>query len=179
MSQTLLLNSDFNPISILPLSVVSWQHAVKLMFLDRVTVIETYPDQQIRSEHLTIEMPSVCVTKEYFNYKKAVKFSRQNLFLRDLYQCQYCADTFNTNDLTLDHVIPRSSGGKTVWENSVTACKPCNHRKGSKLLKPLRAPFKPDYYNLIGQWRNCTFHIGHPTWNKYLGIGDAAVNGWG
>ena len=90
MSQTLLLNSDFNPISILPLSVVSWQHAVKLMFLDRVTVIETYPDQQIRSEHLTIDMPSVCVTREYFNYKKAVKFSRANLFLRDLYQCQYC-----------------------------------------------------------------------------------------
>ncbi len=178
MSQTLLLNSDFNPISILPLSVVSWQHAVKLMFLDRVTVIETYPDQQIRSEHLTIEMPSVCVTREYFNYKKAVKFSRANLFLRDLYQCQYCADTFSTNDLTLDHVIPRSSGGKTVWENSVTACKSCNHRKGSKLLKPIRAPFKPDYYNLIGQWRNCAFHIGHPTWNKYLGIGDAAVNGW-
>ena len=178
MSQTLLLNSDFNPISILPLSVVSWQHAVKLMFLDRVTVIETYPDRQIRSEHLTIEMPSVCVSKEYFNYKKSVKFSRQNLFLRDLYQCQYCAETFDPRDLTLDHVIPRSSGGKTVWENSVTACKPCNHRKGSKLLKPLRAPFKPDYYNLIGQWRNSTFHIGHPTWHKYLGIGDAAVNGW-
>lgn len=172
---TLLLNSDFNPISILPLSVISWQHAVKLMFLDRVTVIETYPNRVIRSEHLTIEVPSVCVTKEYFNYKKAVKFSKANLFLRDLYQCQYCADTFDIKELTLDHVNPRANGGKTTWENSVTACKPCNFKKGSKLIKPLRPAFKPDYYNLIAQWRNRPFHIGHPTWNKYLGLDEDAV----
>ena len=102
MIDTLLLNSDFNPISVLPLSVISWQHAVKLMFLDRVVVIETYPGRLIRSEHLTLEVPSVCMTKDYFNYKKTVKFSRANMFLRDLYQCQYCADTFAVKDLTLD-----------------------------------------------------------------------------
>lgn len=174
-TDTLLLNSDFNPISVLPLSVVSWQHAVKLMFLDRVVVIETYPGRVIRSEHLTIEVPSVCMTKDYFNYKKTVKFSRANMFLRDLYQCQYCADTFDTKDLTLDHVIPRASGGKTTWENSVTACKACNYKKGSKLQKPLRAPFKPDYYGLIGQWKNRPFRVGHASWYKYLGIEEFAV----
>lgn len=176
MSDTLLLNSDFNPISILPLSVVSWQHAVKLYFLDRVTILETYPDRVIRSEHLTMEIPSVCVTKEYFNYKKTVKFSRANMFLRDLYQCQYCGDTFNTNELTLDHVIPRASGGKTTWENSVTACKPCNYKKGSKLQKPIRAPFKPDYYSLINQWKNKPIRHIHPSWLKYLGMEEAVVN---
>jgi len=175
MIDTLLLNSDFNPISVLPLSVISWQHAVKLMFLDRVVVIETYPGRLIRSEHLTLEVPSVCMTKDYFNYKKTVKFSRANMFLRDLYQCQYCADTFAVKDLTLDHVIPRASGGKTTWENSVTACKSCNHKKGSKLQRPIRTPFKPDYYGLINQWKNRPFRVGHPSWYKYLGIEEVAA----
>lgn len=170
MSDTLLLNANYEPISILPLSVINWQHAVKLMFLDRVTVLETYPNRVIRSEHLTLEIPSVCVTKEYFNYKKSVKFSRANLFLRDLYQCQYCEDTFDTKDLTLDHVIPRASGGKTTWENSVTACKPCNYKKGSKLQKPKRMPFKPDFYNLVNKWKNQGIRVNNPSWLKYLGV---------
>jgi hypothetical protein len=146
------------------------------MFLDRVIVIETYPGRVIRSEHLTIEVPSVCMTKEYFNYKKTVKFSRANMFLRDLYQCQYCADTFDTKDLTLDHVIPRASGGKTTWENSVTACKPCNYKKGSKLQKPKRMPFKPDFYNLVNKWKNQGIRVSNPSWLKYLGIEQQEVN---
>lgn len=170
MSDTLLLNSNFEPISILPLSVISWQHAIKLMFLDRVEVIEEYPNWVIRSEHLAINVPSVCVTKEYFNFKKGVKFSRQNLYLRDLYQCQYCDDTFTPKDLTIDHVIPRASGGKTNWENTVTACKPCNHKKGTKLWKPTRMPFKPDYYNLVNKWKNQGVHIRNESWYQYLGI---------
>lgn len=174
MLDCLLLNSDYNPISILPLSVVSWEHAVKLYFLGRVTILETYSDRIIRSEHLTMEIPSVCVTKDYFNFKKSVKFSRANVFLRDLYQCQYCAETFDKKELTLDHMIPRASGGKTTWENSVTACKSCNFKKGSKLWKPLRAPFKPDYYSLIAQWKNKNIHISNPGWCKYLGIEEYA-----
>lgn len=176
MHQTLLLNSDYNPISILPLSVVSWQQAIKLYFLDRVEILETYPGQLIRSEKLVMEVPSVCVTKDYFNYKKSVKFSRSNVFLRDLYQCQYCNETFGISELTLDHVIPRSSGGRTVWDNTVTACKPCNLRKGSKLWKPNRAPFKPDYYSLIAQWKNKPVHRLHASWFKYIGLEESVVN---
>ena len=85
MSDTLLLNQDYSPISILPLSVIGWQHAIKLMFLGRVNVIETYPNWLIRSEKLTINVPSVCVTKDYFHYKKGVRFSRYNMYLRDLF----------------------------------------------------------------------------------------------
>ena len=176
MSTTLLLNADFNPISILPLSVVPWEHAVKLYFLGRVEILESYPGRLIRSEHISMEVPSVCMTKEYFNYKKNVKFSRANVFLRDLYTCAYCEDTFDSRELTLDHVIPRASGGKTTWENSVTACKPCNYKKGSKLWKPKRGPFKPDYYSLIAQWKNRPVHVGHQGWYKYLGLEAEAVN---
>lgn len=170
MSDVLLLNQDFSPISVLPLSVISWQQAIKLMCLDRVQVLETYDDWVVRSASMAINVPAVCVTKEYFNIKKGVKFSRQNMFLRDLFQCQYCGDTFDPDDLTLDHVIPRASGGKTTWENSVTACKPCNHRKGHKLMKPLKMPYKPDYYNLVNKAKTLPFKVKHPSWYKYLGM---------
>jgi 5-methylcytosine-specific restriction endonuclease McrA len=170
MLHTLLLNADYKPISILPLSIVSWQHAIKLYFLSRVEILETYPNELIRSEHLIMETPSVCITKEYFNYKKTVKFSKSNIFLRDLYTCAYCNETFDRKELTLDHVIPRAAGGLTTWENSVTACRYCNSKKGHKLQKPLRAPFKPDYYSLVNQWKLQPFTVHHKSWIKYLGI---------
>ena len=122
MSDTLLLNSNYEPISILPLSVIDWQHAIKLMYLGKVRILETYSDWLIRSEHVTINVPSVCVTTDYFHYKKNVKFSRYNMYLRDLFQCQYCQEVFDFEDLTIDHVNPRANGGKTVWDNCVTAC---------------------------------------------------------
>jgi 5-methylcytosine-specific restriction endonuclease McrA len=172
MSTTLLLNQNYEPISVLPLSVISWQHAIKLYFLDRVTILETYEDKVVRSEYLSIPVPSVCVTKEYFNYKKAVKFSRTNLFLRDLYTCQYCDEVFQAKELTLDHVIPRMMGGKTNWENSVTACKSCNSDKGHKLKRPLREPYKPDYWNLLHKWKNRPIQVPNKGWYKYLGITD-------
>ena len=70
MSDCLLLNQDYRPISVLPLSVIGWQHAIKLMFLKKVHVLETYPDWIIRSENLAINVPSVCVTTDYFKYKR-------------------------------------------------------------------------------------------------------------
>ena len=178
---TLLLNADYKPISILPLSVTSWQHAVKLYFLGRVEILETYPDLPIRSEHLTMETPSVCVTKEYFNYKRTVKFNKSNLFLRDLYTCAYCNETFERKELTLDHVIPQALGGKTTWENSVTCCKACNNAKGTKLWAPTRKPYKPDYYSLIANWKHQSFRVTQKSWFKYLDIEEtveaASANG--
>jgi len=171
MSHTLLLNANYTPISVLPLSVIHWQHAVKLMYLGRVTVIETYPDWLIHSEKLAINVPSVCVTKDYFSYKQHVKFSRYNMYLRDLFQCQYCQEVFDFEDLTIDHVIPRAAGGKTTWVNSVTACKACNHKKGSStVMKPIRAPYKPDYYSLVNKWKKTDFTVKQASWNQYLGL---------
>ncbi len=170
MSDVLLLNSDYNPISVLPLSVISWQHAVKLYFLDRITILEEYDDWEIRSEHLTMRVPSVCVTREYMKFKKSAKYSRSNLYLRDLFQCQYCGDTFTYADLTIDHVIPRSEGGKTNWENTVAACRPCNHSKGSRRIKPLREPYQPNTHQLQKSWRARPVQVRHPSWYQYLGI---------
>jgi 5-methylcytosine-specific restriction endonuclease McrA len=173
----LLLNSNYEPISILPLSIINWQHAIKLMFLDRITVLESYEQHVARSSHLTINYPAVAVTKNYFNPRHNVRFSRANLYLRDLYQCQYCGDTFDSDELTIDHMIPRASGGKITWDNAVTACKTCNHKKGTKLWKPMRMPYKPDYYQLVNRWKNRHVRVEHPSWNQYLGIAQAAASG--
>jgi hypothetical protein len=153
MSDTLLLNSNYEPISILPLSVIGWQHAIKLMYLGRVNVLETYPDWIIRSERL------------------------YNMYMRDLFQCQYCSDVFDFDELTIDHVVPRAKGGKTNWENCVTACKPCNHHKGDKTnIRPLNMPYKPDYYALVKRWKNMPFTVRQESWNKYLGVDKEVVN---
>jgi len=170
MSDTLLLNSNYEPISVLPLSVINWQHAIKLMYLGRVHVLETYPNWIVHSERLALNVPSVCVTRDYFHYKQAVKFSRYNLYMRDLFKCQYCDDVFDYEDLTIDHVTPRSLGGKTNWENCVTSCKTCNHAKGSHLLLPKTKPYRPDYYSLVNQWRKIPFTVKQASWNQYLGL---------
>jgi len=170
MSDCLLLNQDYRPISILPLSVINWQHAIKLMFLKKVHVLETYPNWIVHSERLAINVPSVCVTTDYFKYKKHVKFSRYNMYLRDLFQCQYCEEIFDYEDLTIDHVVPRASGGKTAWDNCVTSCKSCNHHKGSKLMRPKNMPQRPEYYNLVNKWKGLPFTVKQESWNKYLGI---------
>ena len=96
--------------------------------------------------------------------------------MRDNGHCAYCGTHVERKEATLDHVQPVSKGGKTTWENSVTACKPCNYKKGHKLQKPLRAPFKPDYYSLINQWKNKPIRHIHPAWLKYLGMEEAVVN---
>lgn len=145
------------------------------MYLGRVTVLETYPDWLIRSERLTLNVPSVCVTKDYFAHKKHVKFSRYNLYLRDLFACQYCNEVGDYEDLTIDHVMPRVAGGRTTWENCVTSCKTCNGNKGHKInIKPMRMPYKPDYYNLVGKWKDTDFKVKQASWNQYLGL-DKAV----
>ena len=168
MSHTLLLNKDYNPISVLPLSVINWQHSIKLMFLGRIQVLETYNDWHVRSEKLTLNVPSVAVTNEYFNLRRKVRFSRHNIYLRDLYQCQYCEDTFDFKDLTIDHVIPRSKGGKSTWENCVISCKPCNVAKGSKLWNPRHEPKTPTYYHMAALRSRFPFHVKHASWLDYL-----------
>lgn len=175
MSDTLLLNSNYEPISVLPLSVINWQHSIKLMYLGRVTVIETYPNWLIRSERLAINVPSVAVTKDYFPHKKHVRFSRYNMYLRDLFKCQYCDEVQDYEELTIDHVVPRVDGGATRWDNCVTCCKSCNFNKGSKTnIKPRVVPYKPDYYHLVGKWKDMPFTVRQECWNQYLGV-DKAV----
>ena len=128
----LVLNADFRPLSYFPLSLWAWQDAVKAVFLDRVSVLSEY-ETEVRSPSVTMRLPSVIALKDYIPSARRPAFTRFNVFLRDAFVCQYCGDRQPAHDLTFDHVVPRSRGGRTTWENVVTACGDCNLRKGSRL----------------------------------------------
>src|SRR5262245_12993684 len=113
----------------MPHKIISWQDAITMMFLDKVEVLEAY-NEEIASPSLTIPMPAVVRLKRVASsMKRGVKFSRINVYTRDGFRCQYCGQKKRTDELNYDHVLPRVQGGKTVWENIVTACYPCNNRK--------------------------------------------------
>ena len=123
----LVLNADFRPLSYYPLSLWSWQDAIKAVFLERVNIVANY-ERAVRSPSFEMKLPSVVSLKTYVKPSTHPAFTRFNVFLRDRFVCQYCGAD---DDLTFDHLIPRSRGGQTTWGNVVAACSPCNLRKGS------------------------------------------------
>jgi 5-methylcytosine-specific restriction endonuclease McrA len=165
----LVLNADFRPLSYYPLSLWPWQEAIKAVFADRVTILAEY-DAVVRSQRSAMHIPSVVVLKDYIRPQKRVAFTRFNLFLRDEFCCQYCGAR---SDLTFDHVVPRSRGGLTSWQNVVAACAPCNLRKANKSLRQagmtLRStPRAPDveHMNAVGR-RFPPGHL-HESWLDFL-----------
>ena len=168
----LVLNADFRPLSYFPLSIWAWQDAVKAVFLDRVSVLSEY-EAQVHSPSITMRLPSVIALKEYIPAARRPAFTRFNVFLRDSFGCQYCTDALPAHDLTFDHVIPRSRGGWTTWANVVTACGPCNLRKGSKLPRecrmfPVQEPRQPTSWELQENGRAFPPNHLHESWRDYL-----------
>jgi 5-methylcytosine-specific restriction endonuclease McrA len=155
----LVLNADFRPLSYYPLSLWPWQEVVKAVFLERVDVVAHY-DQEVHSPSL----------RDYVHQDRPPAFTRFNVFLRDGFACQYC---HATEDLTFDHLVPRSKGGRTTWENIVTACAPCNLRKGGKFarhaaMRPHRRPRRPSMHELQHTGRRFPPHYLHESWMDYL-----------
>jgi 5-methylcytosine-specific restriction endonuclease McrA len=168
----LLLNADFQPVHMHPLSTVNWQEAIKAVISDRVTVIEEY-DQEIHSANQTWRLPSVIALKEYVSRDMTPTFSRYNVYLRDNFTCQYCGQEFETKHLTFDHVLPRHHGGISSWTNVVAACSPCNHRKGSKLtheakMFPINKPKQPTSWELYMRGKKLPHKHLHETWRDYI-----------
>lgn len=169
MADTLLLNSDAQPVSWLPLSTLTWQDAIKYMVLDKARVLEFHDDWIVHSANWETPVPSIMILTEYMKPKTGIRFSKGNVFLRDAYTCQYCGTRLEKNKCTLDHVLPTSHGGKTTFENSTTACGPCNAGKGAnKRIKPRSKPYKPDYWELVNKRKQMTFHVKDPRWNDYI-----------
>ena len=167
---TLLLNSDAQPVSFLPLSTISWQEAIKYMVLEKANVIAWHEDWIVHSTSWSTEVPSIMMLIEYMKPKTSIRFSKGNLFLRDSYVCQYCGSHLEKKHCTLDHVIPISLGGKTNWENSVTSCGPCNSKKSnSTKMKPAKSPYRPDYWELINKRKQIGFSVKDQAWLDYIG----------
>lgn len=145
MEKVLLLNLTYEP-----LKIINWKKAVTLLLLGKVEVVEEY-NREIHAVSFKIKLPSVVRLLKFVKWKKvAVKFSRQNIYERDNYSCQYCGRQMPPEDLTYDHVIPKSRGGKTVWTNIVTCCVDCNRKKGGRTpeeagMTLIRPPEQPKW----------------------------------
>jgi len=166
MEQVLLLNITYEP-----LKIINWKKEMTMLCLGKVEVTEQY-DRDIHSVSFTIKLPSVVrLLRLVKRPKSPVKFSRQNIYARDRYQCQYCGGRFAAEDLTYDHIIPKSRGGKTKWENIVTCCVDCNRRKGGRTpaeasMQLIRQPNRPTWVPAIRI--TISFHKVPDSWRDYL-----------
>lgn len=175
LSRALVLNASYQPIKL-----ISWQKALCLWFQGKVEVLEYHEAGAARSATSSFKLPSVMRLKRYIAPKRSpsrLKFSRENIYLRDNYTCQYCAKTFSAKDLTLDHVVPASKFGRKDWTNVVTACRACNHRKanrtplgaGMPLLNEPRIPSSlPTRHVLFAEFISENMPA---EWRAYLGVG--------
>ena len=137
--------------------------------MDRVNIVSEY-DQVVRSPSFEFRLPSVVCLKTYVKPAKFPAFTRFNVFLRDRFTCQYCG---GKHELTFDHLIPRSKGGITTWENIVSACSPCNLKKGGKLpaeahMWPANKPIRPSVNQLHANGRAFPPNYLHESWQDYL-----------
>jgi len=145
----LVLNSAYQPVNI-----VSWKDAFIKLYSEqaseRVEIISTYEDRVVRSANATHRMPSVVRHVKFSKTKKkALKFSRDHIWARDFGKCQYCGRDVPRSTYTYDHVIPKSRGGKTTWDNIVVACVECNGKKRDRTpqeagMRLRSKPIKPD-----------------------------------
>lgn len=150
--RALLLNASFQP-----LQVVSWQKALQLFFSGKAEIIQE-SERVVRSVTISIKAPLVIRLLRYVpqrNKRTIVRFTRNNIFLRDQYCCQYCGQKPSFIDLTMDHVIPVVKGGPKTWENIVTACRFCNLKKGGRTpdeanMKLITRPKQPSWLPFMG-----------------------------
>lgn len=164
LDPALLLNASYEP-----LRVVSWRRAVTLTYVEKVEVLDVYP-RVLHSVSRTVELPAVLRLKMRAPLRvREVPFSRTNVYARDGLTCQYCGTRFPPHQLSYDHVLPRTRGGRTDWANVVTCCLPCNRRKGDRTpeeagMRLATRPHRPSQLSLGGLVR---LRIPGP-WKPYL-----------
>ncbi len=162
----LVLNASYEPINI-----CAARRALVLV-LKGVASTEEHAPAHVHSSRAAVRLPSVIRLLEYRRIPhQSRSLSRKNILMRDRYTCQYCGKTLNSNELTLDHVMPRSRGGETSWENLVACCHPCNNRKGSRTPDEahMRLARPPRPYTLhTGRHLMRLLGKGEERWKKYL-----------
>ncbi len=154
---TLLLNSNYRPLSTEPPSVYTVRWGIEEVHNRRVEMVEAWDEVVVRSARVEHPAPKVVALRQWVDVFSEPRFCRKNILLRDRYSCQYCGERLDSRELTYDHVVPKSRGGKTVWENVAAACLRCNGLKGDSLpnwsapvkvckagqFRPLKEPRRP------------------------------------
>ncbi len=162
--RVLVLNASYEP-----LQLISVRRAVVLLLQEKAELIEAAA-QQLRALALSFDVPLVIRLVRYIRIPRRLRLpcSRRGVFARDRETCQYCGVQPGRNQLTMDHVLPRSQGGGTTWDNVVTACRECNHRKGGRTpeqanMTLMTTPRQPQYvaFALLGELER------HDVWRKY------------
>lgn len=149
-TRTLQLNAWY-----MPMRVITVEDAIVLRYKGLVDVVVEY-DEEIRSPSVTWKVPAIVRLRRQTSRKKlGIKFSRENVYLRDNYHCLYCGKKYPARALSYDHVVPRAHGGKTEWGNIVTACRVCNALKADQTcdqsgMWPLRDPLRPKSLPMVG-----------------------------
>lgn len=138
-----------------PIQIVDWKDAMRLFFSGRAEVVEHHEQSNIRSPRASYKVPKVLRVFQKVFAPRDVRFNRFNVFLRDDYTCQYCSFKGLHTELTLDHVFPKSRGGKTHWDNIVTCCFTCNNKKADRTpaecsMRLKKTPKKPHWGPLWG-----------------------------
>jgi 5-methylcytosine-specific restriction endonuclease McrA len=170
-ANVLVLNTDYQP-----LNVCNVRRAVVLLEKEKAMTVEL-DGAVIRSERRALRAPSVIRLAYHVKRPRpVVKLTRREILARDDHRCQYCGK--HGPDLTIDHVIPRHRGGQHTWDNVVTACKSCNHRKGGRTaaeahMPMLRAPFRPP--STPRYLFSSYIRSGERTWLKFLGVDETAA----
>lgn len=159
-AKTLVLNQDYTPLTVCTLT-----RAFVLVYLNKVEMIRNYKLKKIHSISESFDAPAVIRIMKYVNIPyKGVTLTRQNIFKRDDFTCQYCG---TKKHLTIDHVLPRARGGSSNWNNLLTACKNCNATKGDRLpeeagMKFFKKPFKPNYVMFLRDFSGYTCEEWEP-----------------
>lgn len=165
MNGVLVLNASYEP-----LNIVSVQRAIVLLLKEKAELIEA-AQAKIRAERIHMDVPLVIrlVTYVPIPRRLPLPLSRRTVLARDMYTCQYCGAQPGRTELTIDHILPRSRGGMTNWENVAAACGPCNRRKGNRTpdeanMHLLSEPGRPRFVAVVmlGEAN------GHDVWSKYL-----------
>ena len=175
MNTTLFLNADGQLINLLPLSSRTWQDAIKSTYIEVVEPLHYYEDWIVRSPSVVERIPAVVILKRQIKVKRNLQLLNNSpnaglVFLRDRYTCQYCANRFRKDALTIDHVTPRKYGGGTTYENITTSCSPCNSSRGhNERIQPITRPTRPTYYQLINVMREFPITVPHVAWSYYMG----------
>lgn len=134
--KTLLLDIGYQPVDI-----IGWRRAMELLIAGKAEIVDEYEDVSVNSVNKSFKLPSILrLIRSVAFRRRKISFSRYNIFLRDNWTCQYCGSKHKSEDLTFDHVIPKSRNSGKTWTNIVTACVPCNRKKANRTPKEAKMP---------------------------------------